>query len=170
MVSWSTSLFHGLIICVPFSLFALITFHWRPRLWLHSLPADIQQRVPPKTRSEKRLTRYLLLPLLLMILPGLSVGSVWFLGSVRRIDFSFVGILTHLYVVWIVVHLWDFLIIDCISAFLIDPERPPISGTERSKGWKDYSFHFRAFVKATVMSALFVVPCAWLLTMILANP
>lgn len=167
MVVWSTSLLHGLIICVPFSFFALVTFHWRPRLWLHSLPADIRQLARPKTKGEKRLTKYLLLPLLLIILPGLSIGSVWYLHSVEKIDLSFTEIFTHLYIVWIVVHLWDFLIIDCVSAVFIDPDRPPIPGTEGADGWKDFGFHFRALIKATIMSALFVVPCAWILSVFL---
>lgn len=74
MLSLTTTLTHGLLICIPFSLFVYVTFSRWPRLWLHSLPADIQRLAGPKTAAEKRQPRLLLIPFLL-ILPGLSSAS-----------------------------------------------------------------------------------------------
>jgi hypothetical protein len=162
-----TTLSHGLLICLPFSLFVLVTFLWRPRLWLHSLPSDIQQKAGPKTEAEKKITQNLLLPLFLTILPGLSTASVFYLDWTTSIDFSLMSILFHLYGIWLTVHLWDLLIIDLGFVVWIDPSHPPIPGTEGAKGWKDLSFHFRSFLKATVISAIFVVPISVLLSIIL---
>jgi hypothetical protein len=163
MVPFTTTLLHGLLICLPFTIFALVSFHLKPRLWLHSLPPDIQQMSPPKTGMEVKLTRFVLLPLFLLILPGLSVLSTLYVASSMQIDLSFQGALLHLYAIWILVHLWDFLIIDCGFALFMNRQHPPIAGTEGAKGWRDYGFHFRSLLKAVVFSALFVLPASGLI-------
>jgi hypothetical protein len=155
----STTLVHGLLICLPFSAFVLVSF-WRwPRLWLHSLPPDIARLAGPKTPEEETQTRYLLVAFLL-ILPGPSLLSAVLAAEAASVDLSFVGALAHIYGIWVIVHVWDFVVIDCGYAALMDPRRPPIPGTEGAKGYKDYAFHFRMLLRAVVMSALFVVPGA----------
>jgi hypothetical protein len=166
MVPFSKTLVHGLLVCIPFSIFIAVTFGRWPRLWLHSLPADILQMAPPKTKHERAITKFVLLPIYLLILPGLSVGSVIYLFYERAEQFSFVAILAHLYAIWVIVHLWDLLIIDGIAMLLINQDNPPIQGTEGAKGWRDYTFHIKSFCKAVVMSAIFVVPVSAILYLI----
>ncbi|WP_276374196.1 hypothetical protein [Chryseolinea sp. H1M3-3] len=167
MISLTTTLLHGLLICIPFSIFVMITFVGWPRLWLHSLPPDIIKRAAPKTDQEKRITNYVLLPIYLVILPGLSVLSVIYMAKTSLHELSWVATLVHLYAIWIIVHAWDLIVIDGIAMLLIDPAHPPISGTEGASGWKDVRFHFRSFLKAIIMSAIFVVPAATILFLIL---
>lgn len=160
MIAFTDSLVAGLVICVPFTLFVLITFWRMPRVWLHSLPADIARAAGPKTPQEQWTTRWVMMPTFLAILPGMSLVSAFWLASGHRLDLSFAGAVLHLYVVWTVVHVWDFLVIDCVYATAIDPARPPIGGTEGAAGWKDYGFHFRSLLVAIPMSGLFIVPAA----------
>ena len=117
----------------------------------------------PKTSVEKKLTKFLLLPIYLMILPGLSIASTWYIHQMTGTDISFLGAFQHIYVIWFIVHLWDFLVIDGVSMLMINPYHPPIPGTEGAKGWKDYGFHFRSLVRAMVMSLLFAIPAAAIL-------
>lgn len=156
-----TSILHGLVICIPFTIFVAVSFMINPRLWLHSLPADIQRRAQPKTPREILITRFVLLPIFILILPGLSLWSTVMivkpLVSVAP-SIPLVALITHLYIMWIVVHLWDLVVIDGISMALINPARPPIAGTENAAGWRDIKFHVRSFGKAVVNSAFFVVP------------
>jgi hypothetical protein len=169
MTSTLIAVVHGLLICIPFTLFVLISFVSNPRLWLHSLPGDIRQMAAPKTKSELTVTRLVLLPIYLLILPGLSVASVLLMNSHPKGDFidSFPEILIHLYIIWITVHLWDLIVIDGIGLLVINPGRPPIKGTEGAKGWRDPWFHIRSFATAVMMSAIFVVPAAGLLAFLL---
>jgi hypothetical protein len=155
------------LICIPFSLFALISFWTKPRLWLHSLPTDIQQKTNPKTKEEKQLTQFMLLPIFLIILPGLSVASLIYMGSTMIEDITLIGALIHLYGIWAFVHLWDLLIIDGISMLIIDKNHPPIPGTEGAAGWSDFGFHFRSFLKAVVFSAFFVLPAAFIISVLM---
>lgn len=166
-MDYTTGILHGIIICIPFSLFVIISFSLNPRLWLHSLPKDIVGMVPPKTEYEKKLTRYVLLPVYLFILPGMSIASVVYLSRFGQINFSFLTLLLHIYTIWITVHLWDLIVIDGLYMLFINPRRPPIPGTENAKGWKDYSFHAKDFIKASIFSAFFVVPAAATLSVIL---
>jgi hypothetical protein len=168
MIDLSTSLIHGLFVCIPFTVFVAITFGKWPRLWLHSLPADIAAMAQPKTSQEKNVTKYVLLPVYLLILPGLSITSVFIVRGNANVELSFVSILVHLYCIWFVVHLWDLIIIDSIAMLIIDPQHPPIPGTEGARGWTDYNFHIRSFIRAVVMSALFVTPAALILSFIMS--
>ncbi|MEX2582127.1 MAG: hypothetical protein WD766_02565 [Gemmatimonadota bacterium] len=161
MIPFTTTLAHGLLICIPFSLFVYGTFTRWPRLWLHSLPVDIQEMAGPKTALEQRRTRLLLIPCLL-ILPGLSVASALVAASRPNVDLSFMGATPHIYSIWIIVHLWDLIVIDFGYALLMDPARPPIPGTAGAEGYRDLSFHLRSFFRAVAMSAIFVLPSAWL--------
>lgn len=165
MIDLSTTIFHGLLICIPFSIFAVGSF-WRwPRLWLHSLPADIQRMAGPKTKSEIRYTRYLMVTYLL-VFPVLPCVSALYAANQVGVDLSFWGAVAHTYGIWIVIHTWDFVIIDCGHALLIDPDRPPIAGTEGAKGYRNYGFHIRSLVKAIVMSAVMVVPLSAIMAVI----
>jgi hypothetical protein len=166
MVPFLKTVAHGLLVCIPFSIFIAVTFGTWPRLWLHSLPADIIQMAPPKTNDEKKITKFVLLPIYLLILPGLSVGSVIYLFYEGGVLFSFAAILAHLYGIWLIVHFWDLLMIDGIAMLLINPDHPPIRGTEGAKGWRNYTFHIKSFCKAVVMSAIFVVPASAILYLI----
>jgi hypothetical protein len=42
---------------------------------------------------------------------------------------------------------------------------PPIPGTEGAQGYKDYKFHARAFLKASVFGLVVVVPAAALIAL-----
>ena len=149
----------GLIACVPFTLVVWASFLSAPRMWLHSLPADIQRMAPPKTAHERRLTSWIG-ALVLFTFFGIPALLTWRLGASTPGGLSFAQALTHLYGVWMIVNAWDLVGIDWPYAYLMDPRRPPIPGTEGAQGYKDYRFHAVAFVKASVFSLLFVVPAA----------
>lgn len=167
MIDLSTTVSHGLVICLPFSAFVLISFWLRPRLWLHSLHPDIQRMAGPKTDAERRQTKYLLLPLYLLILPGLSIVSTVFVAQTSPTDLAFLDAFLHIYGIWVIVHLWDFVVIDSGYTLLMNPDRPPISGTEGTKSWKDYRFHFRSLLRAVPLSLVFVLPAAVVVSFLL---
>lgn len=165
MIPLSTTFLCGLLICIPFTIFVLVSFWGWPRLWLHSLPEDIAKMAGPKTAAEQRATK-LMLPPYLLILPGLSVASAVYLAQSANINLSFVGALVHIYLIWIIVHVYDFAVIDFVHALLINPAKPPIKGAEGAKGWKDMRFHFRSLLKAIPNSAIFVIPAALVVSLV----
>ena len=70
---------------------------------------------------------------------------------------------TYLYGVWMEINLWDLVAIDWPYAYFVDPDRPPIAGTAGACGCKDYGFHFRMFLKASVLSLAIILPVALLI-------
>jgi hypothetical protein len=153
----------GLVACVPFAIVVWASFLSRPRVWLHSLPPDIQAMVPPKTVAERRLTRVLGACVLLSFF-GVPIALTWRLHSTTSGGLSFAGALAHLYGVWMIVNLWDLVLIDLPYAYFVNPNRPPIPGTEGARGYKDYAFHARSFLKASVFGLAIIVPAALLIS------
>lgn len=147
----------GLVTCVPFSVVVLASFLLKPRLWLHSLPADIQALAPPKTRAERRLTGWMG-SLVLICFFGLPMLFTWQRHRQVAGGFSSAEAVAYLYGVWMIVNAWDLLVIDWPYAYWVNPDRPPIPGTEGAAGYKDYGFHAKAFFKASVFSLALIVP------------
>ena len=65
-----------------------------------------------------------------------------------------------------IVNLWDLARIDVPYAYFVNPNRPPIPATEGARGYKDYGFHTRAFLKASVFSLAIIVPAALLISLL----
>lgn len=157
-------LIDGLIAVVPFSIVVWATFLSMPRMWLHSLPADIQAMAPPKTAAERRMTGAMA-PLVLLCFFGVPMALTWRLHTQTPGGLSFGQSLLHLYSVWMSVNLWDLVAIDWLYACLVDVEHPPIAGTAGARGYKDYGFHARAFLKASILSLAIIVPAALLISL-----
>ena len=155
----------GLTACIPFSIVVWASFLTMPRLWLHSLPPDIRAMAPPKTAAERRLTA-VMGSLVLLCFFGVPIFLTLRLNSEVRGGLSFGEAFAHLYGVWMVVNLWDLLLIDWPYAYFMDPGRPPIPGTAGAAGYKDYGFHSRAFLKASVFSLALIVPAALLISLV----
>ena len=159
MVSFERILSDGLVASIPFSIIIWATFLTMPRLWLHSLPPDIQAMAPAKTHREKRLT-VLMGILVLLAFFGVPVILTWRLRIEHAGALSFAEALAHLYGVWMVVNLWDLVLIDWLYAAVVNPENPPIPGTAGATGYKNYRFHFYAFLKASVFGLIIIVPAS----------
>jgi hypothetical protein len=149
----------GLTACIPFSIVVWASFRLRPRMWLHSLPRDIQDLAPPKTDAERRLTAWVG-PVVLFTFFGVPILMTWRLHAGTAGGLSFAEALTHLYGVWMIVNAWDLVAIDWPYAYFVDISRPPIPGTAGARGYKDYGFHGRAFLKASVFGLAVIVPAA----------
>lgn len=159
MVSFERILSDGLIACIPFMIVCWISFLTMPRLWLHSLPSDIQAMAAPKTPREKQLTAFMGIFVMLAFF-GVPIALTWRLRIERGDDLSFIEALLHLYGVWMVVNLWDLFLIDWLYTTLVNPDKPPIPGTEGAAGYKDYRFHLNAGLKASALSLILLVPAA----------
>ena len=156
-------LIDGLTVSIPFALVVWISWFTKPRLWLHSLPDDIQAMAPPKTPREKQLTIFM----------GVFIMATFFGGPIlltwrwnlEQNGLPFRIILVHLYSVWLIVNVWDLLLIDWLFTTFVNPQKPPIAGTEGAAGWKNYRFHLYAGLKASIFSLFLIVPAAALISL-----
>jgi hypothetical protein len=142
------------ILIVIFSAFVIGTVRWKPRIWLHDFPSDIQAMAAPKTAEEKRLTALVGTPLVIVFI-GLPILLAWDLKSILGVNFSFLSAWLYTYSLFFGVNLWDLVILDWIGFTLVDPQHPPFSGTEGAAGWRNYAFHFHGFLKGCIMGIVF---------------
>jgi hypothetical protein len=142
----------GILLTIIFSVFVVCTLIWKPRLWMHDFPADIQALMPPKTDREKRQTTLMAIPFFVLLFGGLGLTAARY-GTA----YGFLAMALHVYLVWQVVNIVDLVILDWGGMMLIDPMHPPIAGTEGAKGYRDFRFHFIGFIKGSVMGIVFAL-------------
>lgn len=146
MVNTTLVVIDGTVLTLIFSAFVVGTILWKPRIWMHDFPADIQALMPPKTADEKRLTTVLGIPFLVIIAGGLGLTAVRY-GAQNGL----LWMALHVYLVWQIVNVVDLLVIDWGGMFLIDPQHPPFPGTEGARGYRDFTFHLVGFLKGSAM-------------------
>ncbi len=153
-----------LIATVVFTILVVGSLRWKPRIWLHDLPADIQALAAPKTAAEKRLTMIFGVPLIILFL-GLPLLLTWGLKARLGADFSFFSAWIYVYGLFFGVNLWDLVVLDWIGMSLVDPQHPPIAGTEGAAGWRNYAFHFYGFLKGCALGLVFATFAATVITL-----
>lgn len=153
------------ILIVVFTAFVLGTLRWKPRIWLHDFPADIQALTPPKTAAEKRLTTLVGVPFLVLFF-ALPVLLSLDLKAMLGADFTFVNVWVYAYALFFGVNLWDLVALDWVGFALTDPQHPPFPGTEGAAGWRNYAFHFYGFLKGSLMGLVFATVIAGLVMLL----
>lgn len=142
------------------SLLGLVLYN--PRLMLQDYPPAIQAIVPPKTVREKRLSTWLGMPFLVVLLLFPIYAAGLFLA---RSGGSFLEVWLYAFGLFFAFNLWDLLVLDWLVFCTLTPRRFVIPGSEGHPAYKDYAFHFRGFLIGTVFSlvaSLIAAPVAWL--------
>jgi hypothetical protein len=139
----------ALIFVGLFSGCLLLPVLYSPRLLLKGFPAALQAIVPPQTASEKRMSIWLGLPFLSVIV-GYPIYAAF---GPQAHGASFLVLWAYASGVFFVANVWDWLIIDCLVVCAITPTWLVIPGTEGHPAYKDYWFHFRGFMIGTVVSS-----------------
>jgi len=143
----------GAILSFIASLLLIVSLRHNPRVWLQDYPEAIQDRVPPKTGREKRLSLIFGIPFLVLLV---AVPFISTLALKRQDggDVSFLQLFLNAFGVAFAFNLVDLLLLDWLMFCTITPKFVVISGTEGMEGYKDYSYHFRASMIGTVLSVV----------------
>ena len=150
MFSFRRIVLDGAILSLVASLLLIVSLRLNPRIWLQDYPEDIQNKVPPKTGQEKRLSLIFGLPFLVLLAAVPFVSTL----ALKRQDggVSFLQLFLNAFGVVFAFNLVDLLLLDWLMFCTITPRSVVIPGTEGMKGYKDYSYHFKASVIGTVLS------------------
>jgi hypothetical protein len=132
-----------------FYLFAILNIN--PRLFLQDYPEDIQRAVPQKSQEERRLSILLGAPFLLLLFAGPLISTLS-LKHQGGGELTFLSASSHAFGIVFIFNLVDWLILDWLIFCTITPSFLVIPDTEGMAGYKDYTFHFRAFIVGTVLS------------------
>jgi hypothetical protein len=138
-----------LSILASISIFSILRFN--PRLFLQDYPDEIQAVVLPKTDLEKRQSLIAGIPFLLILL-AVPFISTLILKRQSGDMISFFPLFLNAFGVVFFFNLVDLLVLDWLLFCFITPGFLVIPGTEGMQEYKDYGFHFRAFLIGTVLS------------------
>jgi len=128
--------------------FLLITMYKNPRLVMQDYPEEILLDIPPQTEEEKRVGGFwglpfiinmFLYPLIFTLILGLKGSggflSYWFISFTMLFSFNLI----------------DLLLVDWILFCRITPPFLILPGTAGHIGYKNYLFHFKAFLKGSII-------------------
>jgi hypothetical protein len=151
MLNFTKILTDGAILSLFASLCLVLALRVNPRIFLHDYPAKIQEKVPKKTKAERRLTYVFGIPIMLLLLLGsfFSTLALKAQGSVQ-----FWALWLNASGVVYVFNIVDWLILDWLMFCTFTPHFVVIPGSEGMADCKDYGFHFRGFLHGTVYSGL----------------
>ncbi len=156
-------LIDGAILSLLASLYVMAVLWFNPRLFLQDYPAPIQAAVPPKTEREKRLSLILGLPFLVLLLVAVLFSTLAFVrGSEGGVPFW--AAFLHAFGVVFAFNVVDWLVLDWVVFCTLTPQFLVIPGSEGMAAYKDYLYHFRAFLVGTVLSlggGLLVAAVVW---------
>jgi hypothetical protein len=143
---------HALIYIALASLLLLGLVLYNPRLMLQDYPPAIKATVPPKTERENKLSTWLGLPFLLVLLVY-PVYATFLYQSRSGGQAGFLSLWLYAFLIAFAFNVWDWLVLDWLVFCTITPKQFVIPGSEGHPAYKDYAFHFRGFLVGTVFSA-----------------
>jgi len=142
-------LIEGGILSLIVSFWLMLTLKINPRIFLHDYPAKIQEKVPKKTRIERRLSYIFGVPFMLLLLFGSFFST---LSLTEQGNAQFWALWLNAFGIIFVFNIVDWLILDWLIFCTLTPGFLVIPGSEGMPEYKDYGFHFRGFLLGTIYS------------------
>ena len=167
MLLISSIVLHGFIyaiILIAYLFFVMVKFN--PRIWGFSdYPKVITDRVPPQTKSEKRMGSILGIPFFLFGL-GFPIISTLILRDQSGGEINFFSAFFNIFGILMFGNAADLLILDWIIVGTITPKFVIIPGTEDMKdtGYKDFRIDH---AKGHIWGTLFIAASSLLLALII---
>ena len=116
-----------------------------PEIMLNDYPPDIQAKYGPMSEQSKR-QRLPVAIFFIVVLLGIVAISFLRVRTNAGNDIPFVTAFVHLFVMFSVFNLLDWLVLDWLIVVAIRPSFIVLPGTEGMAGYQDYGFHFRGFL------------------------
>jgi hypothetical protein len=153
MMNLSTLFLHalpyGLGMSAVFSIVLMGGIWYNPEIMLNDYPPDVKAAYgPARNPNTPRLAR---LVALLLLLAGVGILAAALVGLPRPASFV-EGYLYGLVTIWTAMmtfNVVDLLVLD-LPLVYFQPKQISLPGTEGMKGYSDYGFHVRGFIKGTV--------------------
>ncbi|MFP4364746.1 MAG: hypothetical protein ACLFR1_12870 [Spirochaetia bacterium] len=120
-----------------------------PRYMMQDYPQEITQNIEGKTQEEEKRAIVYGLPFLLILL--LYPLAFAFYGKFV-LGYTFLQTLFSVFLFAFTFNLVDLILIDWLVFCTITPEFIVLPGTKGNPGYKNYRYHFTAFLKGSVFS------------------
>jgi len=139
------SLTYGLILSGLLMVVMLASMVWNPAIWVGDYPPDIRARFGPPDARTQRQKKIIGLPFFLALI-GTLTAAVRGLPAAGLTP-TFGTVFASIFLVVLVFNLVDLLIIDWLIFVTWQPRLIVLPGTAGLAGYRDYGFHFIAFLK-----------------------
>lgn len=143
------SLVYGGILSILMFFFIFGSLYFNPELWLGDYPPDVREKYGPASEKTQRQKKWISIPFVLVLL-GILIASLAQLPGLAGNQTTFPIVFLSIYIIFMVFNLVDLLVFDWLIALTIRPKFMILPGTEGLKGYHDYGFHFRGFLKGTL--------------------
>jgi len=157
MLPVTTLLTHGLLFGLLFSalMTALIlaTLAWRPMMWLGDAPADVQAAVGPMSAADRR-AKQLAGVVMLVIVVAVFGAVLARLAALSGGALAFADAVLATFLVYMTFNVVDLVLIDWLLLVAIRPRFMLLPGAARLDATGGYGYHFRAFLKGTVLGVV----------------
>lgn len=147
----SHALLYGIILSAVLFTLMLVVSRVNPEILLKAYPPDIQAKYGPMSERSRR-QRLVVGAILIVLLLGIVIWSFRGIGTNVEGGIPFVTAFIHLFVMFSVFNLLDWLVLDWLISVAICPSFIILPGTEGLAGYSDYGFHFRGFLIGIVIS------------------
>lgn len=124
-----------------------------PEIMLNDYPPDIQAKYGPMSERSKR-QRIPVAILVIAVMVGIVTLSFRGVRGDPQGDLLFLPAFLHLFVMFSVFNLLDWLILDWLIIVTIRPGFMILPGTEGMAGYGDYWIHFRGFLIGVVITTV----------------
>lgn len=159
------AVWYGLILSLLLTLVIAISFFVAPDMWVGDYPEDIQEKYGEMSSKAKRYRTPVALAFFLVALLVPLLGIVHLRQSTDFV-LGFIDHYNSAFISLFVFNLFDWLVLDWLLFVTIQPTIVVLPGTEGMAGYKDYWFHFKAFLSGIgfcLGGALLIAGLAWLI-------
>jgi len=152
IIDWPLLLRDGAILAVAASAWVMSSLRYNPRLFLRHYPKEIREAAQPLTLTERRTSKLIGLPFLLMLV-GIPIWSVLSFVS-EHPSANFLGAAFHGFGVSMVFNLVDLILLDLGWLGVLRPSWAMIPGTELIVFRFNVSDHLRGFAVGAVLAVI----------------
>ena len=143
---------YGGALSVVMSILIVGSLRLSPESWIGDYPKDIQEKYGPISERSQRLKWVFGPPIL--ILPLLFGWALLLrLQEIAGSPVPYWPAALAVFVMWMVFNVVDLVVIDWLFIVYFQPDFVVLPGTEGMAGYRDYFFHFRAFLVGVVVCA-----------------
>lgn len=151
LMNLETTLLHGLVWALMWS--SMVTFieiKW-PHVFLHDYPKELQEVINlPPFKNKKSAYMFETIAMLLIVAFILWSG----IYTYHTIPVNYWTIFLHILIICMCWNIFDLIVMDWLIFCTWQPKFIVLPGSEGNKAYKDYKFHFIAFLKGSVISAI----------------
>lgn len=149
---WATTLAYGGVLSIGMSVLILWSLRTGAEAWVGDYPPDIRERYGEISARGKRLRLLFGIPILVLPLV-VAAALVFRLHGLSEAELSFGQVALAVFVCGNVFNLVDLVVLDWLVFVYLQPRCIVLPGTEGMAGYKDYFFHFKAFLVGVVLCA-----------------